>query len=251
MTPDAITEAVDVLCEARARGPTLEALPASCRPATLSEAHAVQLATASRLADTIGGWKVGATPDGGVAHGALLRSRIHASGARLPAHAMPLLGVEAEIAFRFERDMPPRGRAYAYEEVAEGVVALCAIEVVDSRFKRYPDAPFLDRVADCMSNGALICGAPEPRWRAFDLVRLDAELAFDGRTVVRRTGGHPTKDPLLPAVALANDLRAESGIVAGQIVTTGTYTGLNFAKAGQAVTATFHGFGSVSVTFAL
>lgn len=249
MTPGAITEAVKILHDARARGPALDAFPASCRPMALSEAHAIQTATALRLGEAIGGWKVGATPDGGVARGALLRSRMYASGRRVPAAIAPLLGIEAEIAFRFERDMPPRGRAYAYEEVADAVAALPAIEIVDSRFRGYPGAPLLDRIADCMSNGAFIFGEVAPRWRALDLVNLDVELAFDGATVVRRAGGHPTKDPLLPAVALVNDLRTEGGIAAGQIVTTGTYTGLAHAKRGQTVMATFHGVGTVSVTF--
>jgi 2-keto-4-pentenoate hydratase len=249
MTPGAIAEAVDILCDARVHGPALVAFPESCRPGTLAEAHAIQSATARRLGDSIGGFKVGATPDGGVARGALLASRIFASGARVAARAMPMLGVEAEIAFRFERDMPPRERAYAYDEVAQAVVALPAIEIVDSRFREYPNAPLLDRIADCMSNGAFVHGEPHAQWRTFDLAQLDAELTFNGRAIVRRTGGHPTKDPLLPAVALVNDLRGESGIVAGQIVTTGTYTGLNCAKPGDTAIATFHGFGGVSVTF--
>ena len=249
MTPGAIAEAVDMFCEARASGPTIEALPQACRPATLAEAHAIQTATVVRLGETISGWKVGATPDGGVARGALLRSRVRESGARLRAAAIPLLGVEAEIAFRFERAMPPRARAYAYDEVADAVVAMPAIEIVDSRFCGYPSAPFFDRVADCMSNGAFVHGLPVPEWRALDLVQVDVELTFDGETIVRRTGGHPTKDPLLPVVALVNDLRAETGVATGQIVTTGTYTGLNHAKPGQDVVATFHGVGAVHVTF--
>jgi 2-keto-4-pentenoate hydratase len=250
MTPGEITEAVRVLYEARAYGPALDAFPDTCRPMTLSEAHAIQTATALRLGEAIGGWKVGATPDGGVARGALLRSRMYETGARVPADTVPLLGIEAEIAFRFERDMPPRGRPYAYEEVADAVAALPAIEIVDSRFRGYPGAPLLDRIADCMSNGAFVYGSAALQWRAFDLVQADVELTFDGHTIVRRSGGHPTKDPLLPAVALVNDLRGESGIVTGQIVTTGTFTGLHHAKPGQAVVATFHGFGSVQVTFA-
>jgi len=250
MTPGAITEAVKILCEARARGPTLDAFPDSCRPMALSEAHAIQTATALRLGEAVVGWKVGATPDGGVARGALLRSRIYASGASVAADAVPLLGIEAEIAFRFGRDMPPRGRVYTYDEVADAVSALPALEIVDSRFRDYPNAPLLDRIADCMSNGAFVRGPAEPRWRAFDLAQADVELTFDAHTIVRRSGGHPTKDPLLPLVALVNDLRAESGIGAGQIVTTGTYTGINYAKRGQTVVATFHGFGSVRVTFA-
>ena len=250
MTPAAITEAASVLCRARRDGATLDALPASCRPATLAEAHAVQAATGVQLGETIAGWKVGATPDGGVARGALFASRVYESGAHLAAASTPLLGVEAEIAFRFERDLPQRGRAYTYDEVAAAVVAFPAIEIVDSRFRDYPKAPFLDRVADCMSNGAFVRGAPVANWRSFDLVSIAVELAVDGAAIVQRAGGHPTKDPLLPAVALVNDLRAESGVAAGQMVTTGTYTGLHYAKAGDRVVATFRGFGDVRVTFA-
>ena len=39
------------------------------------------------------------------------------------------------------------------------------------------------------------------------------------------------------------------GIAAGQIATTGTYTGLNFAKPGSTVRAIFSGFGSAEVRF--
>jgi 2-keto-4-pentenoate hydratase len=44
-----------------------------------------------------------------------------------------------------------------------------------------------------------------------------------------------------------NDL--PRGIKAGQFITTGTYTGMTFAKVGQAVVAAFAGFGKVEVGF--
>ena len=249
MTPVVIAEAARLLAEARRSGPTLEAFPASCRPLSLDVAHAIQLATAECIGDSIGGWKVGATPEGRLARGALLRSRLVPGGSRVEASTLPLLGVECEIAFRFDRDLGPRSPAYTYEEVADAVTALPGIEIVDSRFVGYPKAPLLDRVADCMSNGAFILGTPRADWREFDLADLDAELAIGGRTIVRRTGGHPAQDPLLPAVALVNDLRSSVGVRAGEIVTTGTYTGLNFALPGQRVVAIFHGFGTAEVTF--
>jgi 2-keto-4-pentenoate hydratase len=249
MTPDAIDQAARLLADARRDGRRLDALPESCRPATLADAHGIQEATALRLGEAIAGWKVGATPEGRVARGALLRSRIHATGARVPAAMMPLLGVEAEIAFRLDRDLPARDRGYDYAEVAAAVTALPAIEIVDSRYQGYPNAPLLDRIADFMSNGAFIQGAVQPRWRDFDLETIDVELTIDGRTLVRRSGGHPTKDPLLPAVALVNDLRGGPGTRAGQILTTGTYTGLQYAKPGQTVAVTFKDFGSVEVQF--
>jgi hypothetical protein len=39
MTPGAIIEAVQILCDARTGGPTLDAFPEACRPMSLSEAH--------------------------------------------------------------------------------------------------------------------------------------------------------------------------------------------------------------------
>ena len=249
MTPDAIADAARILSESRRSRRLLDALPEASRPATLDDAHAIQEATARQLAEAIVGWKVSATPEGRVARGALLRSRMHPSGARLAAAEVPLLGVEAEIAFRFERDLPPRERRYDYDEIAAAVTALPAIEVVDSRFRGYPNAPLLERIADCMSNGAFIFGVGKTNWREFDLESLDVELLIDGASIVHRAGGHPTKDPLLPAVALVNDLRGGSGVRAGQIMTTGTYTGLNFAKPGQTVVARFANFGSVEVRF--
>ena len=250
MTPVAIAQAAEILAGARRGGAQPEALPASCRPVTLDDAHAIQGAIVRLLGETVAGWKTGVAPDGAVMRGALVASRVFASGWHISPTLVPLLGVEAEIAFRFDRDLPRRDAAYAYEEVAEAVTALPAIEVVDSRFRRYPDAPLLDRTADFMSNGAFVAGAPQPRWREFDLAALEATLTIDGEQRVRRTGGHTTRDPLLPCVALVNDLRGTTGIRAGAIVTTGTFTGLNFANAGQTVEASFTGFGSVVVRFA-
>jgi 2-keto-4-pentenoate hydratase len=249
MTPTAIAGAAQMLSESRRLRQPLDALPEALRPVTLDDAHAIQEATALHLTESIGGWKVSAMPDGRVARGALLRSRLYRSGSRIEAAAVPLLGVEAEIAFRFERSLPARERQYDYDEVAAAVTALPAIEVVDSRFRGYPNAPLLDRIADCMSNGAFVHGAQRADWRDFDLATIDVELTIDERNVVHRAGGHPTKDPLLPAVALVNDLRTGMGVRAGQIVTTGTYTGLNFAKPGETVAVTFQAFGSVVVHF--
>ena len=245
----AIRRAAALLVEARRTGVLLPGLPPSCRPESVDDALAIQDATVAALGATVAGWKVGSRQDGRVVRGALLRSRVFRSGAELRASEVPLLGVEAEIAFRFERDLPPRAVPYDYAEVADAVGAFPAIEVVDSRYRDYRNAPLIERIADCVSNGAFVCGSPQPRWRDFDLARLDARLEIDGRAVDRRVGGHPAGDPLLPAVDLVNDLRLESGVHAGQVMTTGTCTGLNFAAPGQKVRAVFEGFGSAEVEF--
>ena len=210
------------LAQARRSGALLDALP--FRPHSIADAHAIQDASVAALGETVPGWKVGFAEDGSVMRGALLGSRLLASPARLRAADVPMLGLEAEIAFRFERDLPARERPYEAGEVADAVTALVGIEVVDTRFKSYDAAPLLDRLADCVSNGGYVTGTARPDWRDFDLSTLKAILSINGRVVVEQVGGHVTRDPILPAIALVNVLRTGQGVAKGLIVTTGTYT---------------------------
>jgi 2-keto-4-pentenoate hydratase len=247
MNQDAIRQAAELLIGARESGALLDGLPIACRPRDIEDAHAIQEATVAALRDTVAGWKVNTTPEGRVVHGALLSSRIIPSGGAIAAAKVPLLGVEAEIAFRFDRAFEPRELAYKYTEVAAAVTAFPAIEIVDSRYKDYRGTSLIERIADFVSNGAFVEGDAQPQWHKFDLSRLAVRLEIDGVVIVQHVGGHPAGDPLLPAIELVNDLRHTTGIEAGRITTTGTFTGLNFAKPGQLVRAVFEGFGSVEV----
>ena len=248
MEQSAIAAAAAALISARSTGRLLDGLDAAHKPATVHDALAIQDATVRALGDDVAGWKVGSVLDGKLVRGVLLRSRVFASPATIPARLVPLLGVEAEIAFRFDRALPPRDRDYTYDEVAAAVTAMVAIEVVDTRYRDYRAAPLIERVADCVSNGAFVEGTIRPGWRDVDLSRLNVELIVDGVAIVAQASSHPAGDPLLPAVALVNDLRAGEGVAAGQVMTTGTCSGLNFVKPGQSVIAKFAEFGTAEVT---
>jgi 2-keto-4-pentenoate hydratase len=249
MNEDAIRTAAGLLVEARRTGRLLDALPSSCHPATVAEAEAIQAAVIAALGEPVAGWKV-AMLNGEVMGGAILASRLFSSPAKVPGSLTPLRGVEAEIAFRFDRDMPPRRSPYEYAEVAAAVTAMAAIEIVDSRFRDYRGTPLLDKAADCVSNGGFIAGTLQPNWRTLDLVAVGVTLMIDGKPALRKTGGHPTGDPLLPAVTLVNARREGAGVRAGQVMTTGTYTGLTFVEPGATVAAIFEGVGSAELGFA-
>jgi 2-keto-4-pentenoate hydratase len=249
MERDALGLAADTIVDLQNRRIRLDCLPPECRPATLAQAHAIQEAAIVKLGEPVAGWKMSVMPDGAVMRGALLPRRVWTSPAHVPASSVPLLGVEAEIAFRLKTGLPPRDAEYDRDEIEQALVALAAIEIVDSRFRSYTDAPPLDRTADFMSNGGFVTGQERPDWRNLDLVTLPVELLVDGKSLVSRTGGHVAGHPVLPAIALINELRKTTGMRAGQILTTGTYTGLNFVQPGQTVTAVFAGFGTVEVTF--
>jgi 2-keto-4-pentenoate hydratase len=246
---DRLERAAELLAGMHRGARRLAALPDGLEPRDAADAMAMQAALVRRLDEPVMGWKVGAETDGVLLHGAILRSRIHHSPATIPAATVAPIGVEAEIAFLFDHDAPAREAEYGYHEVQAITTPFVAIEVVSSRFANYLDAPFLDRVADLVSNGAFVRGTERPDLRLADLSDLDATLAIDGKVVVRRRGGHASGDPRLPMVALVNRLRHGPGVREGQFMTTGTCTGLEFAAPGQSVEAGFAGVGAASVRF--
>ena len=251
MTMDQATtkRAAQLLAEAHRTGSHRDRLPADLRPRDTDEAYAIEAAIVAGLGDSIAGWKVAITPDLGVLAGIVLGSRVFANGAAIPAAKMPMLGVEAEIAFRFDRPLPARDTDYGRPDIEAAVTAFAAIEIVDTRFRDYAGTPAIERAADFMSNGGFVEGDIRTDWRAIDLSGLEATLLVDDVEIVRQVGGHATRDPLVPAIALANYLRTRGGIAAGRFVTTGTYTGLNHARPGSQVRARFAGFGSAEMRF--
>ena len=244
MEPRAIRRAARLLAAARLSGERLSRLPETCRPRDGDEAYAIELALVDEIGESIAGWKVAVSPEHGMLAGVIVRSRLCASGAEIDASRYAMRGAEAEVAFRFDRALPPRQRDYARDEVADAATALVGLEIVDTRFASYERTPLIDRAADFMSNGAFVVGEPRSDWRRFDLSELEAYVAVDGEDVARRRGGHPSRDPLVPAVALVNKLRSGAGVPAGSIVTTGSYVGMPLAPPRCFVEAGFTQFGS-------
>lgn len=250
MSQDTVSAAAQLLIEARRAKRLIEHLPPDCRPATAEAALAIQDAVVAGLGIEVGGWKAALLSEGQeLMRGVIPRTHIFDSPATVPASLVPLLGIEAEIAFRFLRDLPPRAAEYTPHEVADSVVAMTAIEIVDTRFRDLNSVTPLERLADSFSSGGFVAGPPLPDWQRLELARPRITLAVDGAVVVERDGTQPARDPLRPAIALVNALRASTGVRAGQIVTTGSYTGMNFVKPGQSVRATFESLGTVEVHF--
>jgi 2-keto-4-pentenoate hydratase len=248
MDPNAVARAASLLADARP-GPLLARLPEDLRPRTAADAYAIQSAIVARLGEEIAGWKVASMPGFGLCKGILMRSRVFADGAVVPARLMPMLGIEAEIAFRVDEPLPVRQAPYSRDEVAAAVTAFPAIEVIDTRFRDYEGTPAIERAADFMSNGGFVAGPARADWRAFELPKLEASVVVNGKVAVRKVGGHAAGDALIPAVDLVNELRTGAGVPAGMVITTGTFTGLLPVKPGDRVEAAFTGFGSAIVQF--
>lgn len=160
-----------------------------------------------------------------------------------------MLGIEAELAFRFGADLPPRVAPYADDEIVAVVQEICvAIELCDTRLTDWADAPALWRLADFQSGAMLIVGDARRDWRSIDFAHQDVELLINGEARARSRGSHPTVDPsrLLPAI-VAHCAEHSDGLRAGDVVTTGSWTGLTQAAPGDAIRAHFPGIGSAEL----
>lgn len=233
-------EAARLIAAARS-GSCLRELPPALQPRTADDAFKIQVALAEVLQEQVGGWKISNVEGFGIAVGLIIRSRCFESGTTENQSGLPMLGVEAEIAFHFDRSFPPREEPYGREEVSEGMTAFAAIEIVGSRFCSYDDTAAIVRAADFMSNTAFVAGPLQPKWRSLDLSTIEVTLSIDGAEAVRRRGGHPS-DPLDQAVALVNSLGPFGGVPKGKFVTTGTFTGLTRVAKARAIKAEFAGF---------
>jgi 2-keto-4-pentenoate hydratase len=226
-------------------------LPPALRPADQAQAYAVQQALMRRLGP-IGGWKVGAAgPAEPCTCAPMPQAGAHISPVRLPAAAWPARGVEAEIAVRLGHSLTPRPQPYTRDEVL-AAIDTChpLIEVVQSRFAQPQSEDQLSMLADFAAHGCFVLGPSVADWRERDFAAQLATLSFAGRTVAARTG-NPGGDMIRMLQFLADEGACwAGGLMAGQVVTTGSWTGLLFPEIGEAVVASFPGLGEAEVMFA-
>jgi 2-keto-4-pentenoate hydratase len=257
MNQAAIDRAADILIEARRSNRKCGVLPADARPTTEEEGFAVQAAVAVRLGSPIGGWKVGLAPGAPPSFAPIFAADVIPSPVAVPPGVWSLRGVEGEIAFRLGRDLPRRAEPYSRAEVEAAIASAHAvIEIVDSRYADAAGATYPEKLADSVSNGALVVGPAVTAWKDLDLTQVPVHLTIGGKVLTDKTGGVPGGDPVAALLWLANHLRtsplahAADGLAAGQMVTTGSCTGLPFAAAGDEAVASFAGLGTVTVAFA-
>lgn len=231
----------------RARDPAarLDALPPELRPADDAAAYAIQREVMAHLGP-IGGWKVGATgPDAPPSCAPLPRSGVAASPAPM---APSCIAVEAEIAFRLGRDLPPRSSAYSREEiVASLATAHPSIEWLESRFTDPGAVDPLSLLADFSTHGGFVWGPGLENWQNVDFAAEVVTQDVDGSRLERT--GNPAGDMIRLVQWLANEGAVwAGGLRAGQFVTCGSWTGKAPAGPGQNVSVRFAHAGEAVLT---
>ena len=227
---------------------------------TLARAYQVQREYVARQAAVrrVGraGYKIGLTSpamqamcgiDTPVA-GVVLADRVHVSGVRLSLADPVRFGIECEIAVRLERDLPSVGRAFTLADVQDAVGAVApAFEIVDDRHCDYRTLDVGSLVADNAWNAGIVLGEFRTDWP--ELADVVGRVFVDDAVLDQGRGRDVLSHPLLPVVWLANHLAgAGSGLLAGEVVMTGSLVTTKFPVGPGAYRFEVSGLGAVEVT---
>lgn len=218
-------------------------------PATTTEAFAVQAAVWAAMVgpQRPTAWKVGAaSPTAVPVSGAVFPAHLQTSPACFRRSDFLSLGIEAEIALRFGRDLPARDTPYASSEILDAVAsAHVAMEIVGTRLADHAAAGPLWSLADNLVNGALVIGDAIPGWRHLDYPQLTARSFIDDALVAEATGAIPLGDI---GHCLPWWVGHIGGVRAGDVVTTGTWNGARWLDQPGHLRVEFAGLGSAEAT---
>ncbi|MDE2342997.1 MAG: fumarylacetoacetate hydrolase family protein [Betaproteobacteria bacterium] len=233
MTPQAIQQAAQTLWTLWENTGRISALPEECRPHGRAEGYAIQAALAAESGQAVLGWKIAATTVSGQRHinvngpiaGRLLQNKVLPPGASIPLGDNHMRVAEAELVFRFGRDLPSKPEPYGLDEVMAAVDAvLPGIEVPDSRYEDFCVVGDAQLIAENACAAWFVLGnEPFVNWRGLDLVNHPVEAYRNGVLAGEGTGAMVLGDPKTALVWIANELAALGlGLRSGDIVTTGT-----------------------------
>ena len=181
-------------------------------------------------------------------YGHLLDDFFHLEHAPVPVDRFLQPRIEPEVAFVLRA--PLRGPGVTAAEALRAVdFVLPALEIVDSRIRDWRIGLF-DTIADNASSGAVVLGSTPTAVGDVDLRRAGATLHRNAELVGTGAGGAVLGSPLTSLVWLANTVGARGvTLEAGHVVLPGAVCAMVPVAAGDTVTATFAGLGSVTARF--
>jgi len=175
---------------------------------------------------------------------------IRPSPAHYEAAEMRLCGIEIEIAFRIDEELPNPAVPDYEAQLRRAVSAVPAIEMVDTRIAEHESAGAMTKLADNRFGFGLVLGHPV---KAFDRLNLtDPAISFEvdgvqiGPAAGRIPGDVDAFQVLKDFLAVVGDHCG--GVKPGMYVTTGALSGLHWTTKGVDVRGSIAGLGDVAVT---
>ncbi len=223
-------------------------LPPELSPQSLDEGYRIQTAAARIRNLPLAGYKIGLTSaesQRSMRASEPIAGRLDVVDLRLSPTCVHLDSkhlriVEAEVVFEVGRTLLPKQAPFTELEVADVVRrVLAGIEICDSRFSR-DDGPLEHLVADNSNADLLVMGEPLTHWREPEFASLPIRLSRSDGSVVTGSPGRVLGHPIVALTWLANWLAARGeSLTEGQVIASGTCTGMTEAAAADTVEATF------------
>jgi 2-keto-4-pentenoate hydratase len=262
MAGDAVLAAAQMIAAARRAHRPLEALPAELQPEDEAAGYVVQNAVHELLAPELGalvGYKIGCTSKVmqdylGIPHpcaGGVFANGVHETGVVLPAGDFIRVGVECEIAVQLDRDLPALAAPFTAAHV-QAAVGTChpAIEIVDDRYARWDGLGAPTLIADDFFAAGCVLGAAVARDVLPDLLTVRGRALINHEEVGQGTGADVLGHPYYALAWLANHLASGGrGLLAGQIVLTGSLVKTVWLRPGDRVVMELEGLGKVAAAF--
>ncbi|WNJ99168.1 fumarylacetoacetate hydrolase family protein [Thalassospiraceae bacterium LMO-JJ14] len=221
--------------------------------------YQVQAAAADASGLTRAGWKVAATSDmaqdllgmDGPSIGPVFAEHLYKSGDTLVARPEHGAAIECEIAFEMAEDLDD-ARITSINDLLDATKrALIAVEVVGCRFEGgFKGAGISVCISDFSFNAALVCGPEIDGWRDMDMAGVGAAITLNGEPGNAGTGAAVLGNPLLALQWAATEAQSIGlPFRKGDIITTGTMTGVTPVKPGDEVLCDFGPCGQISISF--
>jgi len=229
-------------------------------PPDEATAYRVAALVAEELGWTVGGWKIAAMKEAmqralrtdQPIYGRVFARFIFESPATFEHRELLNPIPEVEYAARLGADLPPRAKAYSEAEVAAAVASLHpGLEIAECRFMHDAAFPAPSAIlADGAGSGSIVYGPAIADWRNADISGREATLSVGGVVRRRGTAKEALEHPVQPLTWLANELsRTGIGLKAGEMISTGTLTGMIRSAAGDDYLGDFGPFGQVRANF--
>ncbi len=258
MTNPQIDAIAQTLLTARRTQTPADATPFMGQLKSVAEALAVQdivlAALAPQQAPISRHWKSGGpSRTAEILNTALLDSGIWKNPAQAGHHHFNLRLIEIEIGFKTKHAVTPAQALNMTQEQGHALIEAftVTIEIVDSRWQQGNDTEALLKLADMQSHGALVVGQWQPygeQEARRDWSKQRCTVKIGDQAPLEFIGTHSMQDPrwVIPSWVQHATAKGQT-LTAGSIVTTGSWSGVPAAQAGDLVVAQFDGIGSVSI----
>jgi len=244
-----VNRAAELLLWSRNNHTRLHGLPPDLIPRDLNEGYEIQSAVMALRRVPLAGFKLGLTNEKAQRAadtfapivGRLATIDIHREPARIALPEKHLRIVEAEVIFELGSDLPAGHAPYSEHRIMGSVSrAFAGIELCNSRFEENIEPSLPRLVADNSNADLIVVGEPLPVEDLAHLADLSVTLQRRGHPDIKGSTRNVLGNPLHALTWLANWLaRRGEGLKRGQLISSGSCTGMTELSAHDRVTAVF------------